>query len=174
MEQTGWNVTSNISRIHSKKKYECLKQNRQMPPTHKLYSSWNSHLQTHWGKATWDAIFLLAADYPHAQDCVDDVELTKETVALKRRMWKQFFMSLPGVLSCPVCGEHFRKYMERNNGKQFNEALEDRDKLFEWLHKCKHEVNRRTNRKSISIDKVKSKYISPCKKVTKPRITHRA
>ena len=110
-------------------------------PADKLYSSWTPHLQSHWGRATWDAIFLLAADYPHAQDCTDDVELTRETVAFKRKMWKQFFLSLPGVLSCPVCGEHFRKYMERDNGKHFNEALENRDKLFEWLHKCKNEEN---------------------------------
>jgi hypothetical protein len=72
-----------------------------------LYSSWNTHIQSHWGKATWDALFLLAADYPHEQACTDDTKYTPEEIAVRKHSWKHLFKALPGVLSCPLCGEHF-------------------------------------------------------------------
>ena len=127
-----------------------------------LFSSWNAHLQSHWGKRTWDALFLLAADYPHAQKCSDDVSLTTQEVNLKRAAWRKLFESLPDVLSCPECGRHFAMYMARDKGKPFEKALEDRESLYEWLHKCKDEVNKRTKRKSISLTKVRRKYHAPC------------
>ena len=127
-----------------------------------FYSSWNTHLQSHWGQKTWDAIFLLAADFPHDQACTDDQRYPPEWVAYRRRSWKKLFQSLPGVLSCPKCGEHFRKYMERDNGRAFHDALENRETLFAWLHKCKDEVNNRTKRKSSSLHTVKKKYIAKC------------
>ena len=129
-----------------------------------LYSSWNTHIQSHWGKSTWDALFLLAADYPHEKTCTDDAEYAPEVVALRKQSWRRLFEALPGVLSCPLCGEHFRRYMRRDGGRPFENALQNRETLFAWLHKCKDEVNRRTNRKSVSIERVKRRYIAKCSK----------
>jgi hypothetical protein len=128
------------------------------------YSSWNTHIQSHWGKKTWDALFLLAADYPHEQSCKDDDELSPEVIAFKRESWKRLFQALPGVLSCPKCGAHFKSYMERDGGHAFREALKSREALFKWLHKCKDEVNRRTSRKSVPLQRVRRRYIAPCSK----------
>ena len=141
-----------------------------------LYSSWNNHIQGHWGKSTWDAIFLLAADFPHERECTDDTLLDKETVQLKRKYWRQFFESLPIVLSCGICGQHFYDYMHRDNGAPFKQALNDRESLFEWLYKCKDEINKRTKRRSVPLQKVRTKYIKKCSKgkEMKHRGYHRA
>ena len=128
----------------------------------RYYSSYNTHIQSHWGRRTWDALFLLAADYPHDNVCSDDVLVPSEVVRQKRKAWKKLFLSLPDVLSCPVCGDHFQKYMERDNGRSFNRALENRETLFQWLHKCKDEVNKRTQRQSPSLEKVRRSYIAKC------------
>jgi hypothetical protein len=127
-----------------------------------LHSSYNSHIQSHWGKKTWDSIFLLAADFPHEKACKDDESFTKQEVAQKRRAWKKFFETLPDILSCEECGYHFQRYLEREGGVPFRNALRDRESLFAWLHRCKDEINKRTKRKSISLKKTKKKYIARC------------
>lgn len=128
----------------------------------RLYSSWNSHIQQHWGRSTWDALFLLAADYPHAQMCTDDNPFTREEIRRRRRGWRQLLESLPEVLSCGECATHFDAYLRRDGGRPFRDALRDRERLFAWLHRCKDEVNRRTNRRSISLKRTQTKYIAPC------------
>ena len=132
--------------------------------SHKLHSSWRARVPTHWGKRTWDALFLLAADYPHPQDCDDDDEYPPEVIMERRRSWKRLFETLPGVLTCGVCSYHFEKYMKLQNGVPFQNALKDRDALFAWLHKAKAEVNKRNGRKSISLESTKRRYIPKCSK----------
>lgn len=128
----------------------------------KLYTSRHTKIQSHWGRNTWDAIFMLAADFPHARECEDDTEFTQAELRARRGGWNRFFESLPDVLSCGACGGHFRAYMRRDGGRPFHAALADRDALFAWLHKAKDEVNRRTQRKSISLGRTKRRYIPPC------------
>ena len=128
----------------------------------RYYSSYNTHIQSHWGRKTWDAIFLLAADYPHDNVCSDDVVVPDEVVRRKRRAWKRMFESLPDVLSCPLCGDHFRAYMERDGGRPFRNALQNRETLFAWLHNCKDEVNKRTKRSSPTLKFVRDMYIAKC------------
>lgn len=126
------------------------------------YSSRANHIQTHWGRRTWDALFLLAADFPHARACDDDVPLSERDVAKKRSAWEALFRTLPDVLSCPVCGEHFRDFMARKGGAPFRAALRNREALFRWLHECKADVNRRTRRKNAALASVRRRYIAPC------------
>ena len=132
------------------------------PRSARLYSSWNAHLQSHWGRRTWDALFLLAADFPHAQACTDDEAFSPAEVERKRRAWRRLFESLHEVLSCPECGRHFAAYLKRDGGQHFREALRDREHLFAWLHKCKDEVNKRTRRRSTSLERTRREYIAPC------------
>lgn len=104
-------------------------------------------------------LFLLAADFPHARQCVDDAAYTRTELDQRRKGWKQLLESLPLVLSCPVCGMHFKEYMQRH---PVDEALVNRDTLFEWLYRVKDDVNRRNNKKSVPLDVVKKKYIPSC------------
>ena len=128
----------------------------------RLHSSWKARVPTHWGKKTWDALFLLAADYPHKKDCKDDDEYPNEIIRERRKAWKRLFEALPGVLTCGVCSYHFQQYMRRGNGIPFENALRDRESLFEWLHKAKDEVNKRNKRKSISLENTRKRYIPRC------------
>ena len=61
--------------------------------------------------------------------------------------------------------QHF--YMQKENGIPFKKALKNRESLFEWLYKCKDEINKRTVRKSVPFRKVRSKYIKRCSKEKK-------
>jgi len=122
-----------------------------------LYSSWNSHHQAHWGRRTWDALFLLAADFPHKQQCDDDAEYTRREVQEKRRAWNSILSSLPDLMSCPICGSHFKTYMRRHPV-----ALQNREALMRWLYRAKDDVNCRTNRRSTPYKRVRSQYVPAC------------
>jgi hypothetical protein len=128
------------------------------PPA--LFSSWTPHLQDHWGRTTWDALFLLASDFPHVRDCADDEPFTPHEVERRRKAWRRILLALPDALSCPQCGEHFRRYTER---RSVDEALRDRDTLMRWLYEAKNEVNRRRKRKSPSFQRVKRRFVPPCR-----------
>ena len=129
-----------------------------------LYSSWRARIPSHWGKKTWDTLFLLAADYPHEKECWDDDEYTKEMIKERKKGWEQLLKSLPWVLTCGVCAYHFQKYINRQNGKFLKKALENREELFKFLYKCKDQVNSRKNTKSPTYEKIRRKYIPPCEK----------
>lgn len=133
---------------------------RRSSKTTRLHSSWTSHLQGHWGRRTWDALFLLAADFPHERDCPDDEPFTLRELQERREGWKQLIESLPNVITCPVCADHFERYMKRH---PVANALRNRDTLFRWLYRAKDEVNQRTHRSSPPIARVKRKYIAPCR-----------
>ena len=128
------------------------------------YSSWRARVPSHWGKRTWDALFLLAADYPHEKECWDDDEYTKKMIKDRKRAWKQMLTSLPSILTCGVCAQHFKKYIERDNKRSLNKALENREELFKFLYKCKDEINKRNGIVSSSYEQIKRKYIPSCKK----------
>jgi hypothetical protein len=126
------------------------------------YSSPRSRDPAHWGKHTWDALFLLASDYPHERDCADDDVYPASLVSTRRRAWKQLLTALPGVLTCGACAYHFDAYLKRNGGRDVDDALRDRKSLFRWLYACKDEVNKRTQRRSPTLDRVRRRYISEC------------
>ena len=127
------------------------------------HSSWRARVPSHWGKHTWDALFLLAADYPHAQECADDDEYPADVVQERRRAWRRLLQALPGVLTCGVCSHHFEKYMQRNGGRNMEAALEDREALLQWLYAAKDEVSKRNGtRKSPPCERVRRHYVPKC------------
>ena len=129
-----------------------------------LYSSWRARVPKHWGKKTWDTLFLLAADYPHEKECWDDDEYTSEMIRERKKGWEKLLKSLPWVLTCGECAHHFRKYINRGNGRFLKKALENREELFMFLYKCKDQVNYRKNVVSPSYEKIRKKYIPQCSK----------
>lgn len=128
------------------------------------HSSFRARAVTHWGRSTWDALFLLASDFPHEKDCVDDDRVPHEFVEERRRGWRKLLKALPDVLSCGICSEHFARYLERNGGKDLEKALVNRENLFAWLYRCKHEVNRRNGQGSPRLSHVRRKYIPKCRR----------
>lgn len=124
------------------------------------HSSWRARAPRYWGRSVWDALFLLAADYPHARDCDDDEPYVGAEA--RRKSWKRFLKALPGVLTCGVCAYHFERYIKRGGDEALNEALTDRDTLFRWLHRAKSEVNQRNRTPNLSLEATKRRYIPPC------------
>ena len=143
------------------------------------YSSWRARVPVHWGRSTWDALFLLAADYPHEKECDDDDEMDPGTIRARKAGWRQLLKSLPSVLTCGICSDHFQKYMEHDNWKRLERALQDRESLFKFLYNCKKEVNKRNGRPSLQYHKVRRKYVPPCDRAPtksrrrKSRTSHR-
>lgn len=133
-------------------------------PFRPLFSSAFSRTPQHWGKATWDAIFLLASDFPHFEKTceVHEDQLSREECRRKQRAFKKMLEGLMESLPCSICSEHFRKAMQKNKGKDFQRALQDRELLFRWLYLVKNDVNKRNRKKSISFEAVKRKYIAKC------------
>tara|TARA_B110001452_G_scaffold265902_1_gene271509 strand:+ start:1426 stop:1875 length:450 start_codon:yes stop_codon:yes gene_type:complete len=127
------------------------------------FSSRCARAPSHWGGATWDALFLLASDYPHTKQCEDDDAFDAATRDARRRAWKTLLTTLPQVLACGVCAEHFKRHVHRDGGRSLDRALQDREALFRFLYRCKDEVNRRSGRSSPSFETVEKRYIPRCR-----------
>ena len=141
---------------------ESRKRSKRKSKNRVLHSSWRARVPTHWGRKTWDALFLLAADYPHVQECKDDDPFPQRVILERRRAWRKMLLSLPGILSCGVCSDHFQRYMERDGGRPMERALQDRESLLEWLYKAKDEVNERNGTKRPRFEDIRRKYVPKC------------
>jgi hypothetical protein len=124
-----------------------------------LYSSAYARDTSHWAKKTWDALFLVASDFPHKEEGKYEDELTVTQVEKKRVAFEKMLINLAEVLPCHICAEHFKKYINKNDRKPLKRAMENRENLFKWLYKAKDEVNKRLGKKSIEYKKVRDKYI---------------
>lgn len=127
-----------------------------------LHSSWRARTPRHWGRSTWDALFRLAADYPHARECDDDDPYLASLAAERRASWRRLLKSLPGILPCGECAYHFERYLRRDGGAALERALRDRESLYRWLYRAKDEVNRREGRHSPPLAEVRRRYIPAC------------
>lgn len=129
----------------------------------RFFSSEDARDVGHWGRATWDALFLLAADYPHTRQCEDDDPVDMTVVRDRRRAWRSLLENLPWLLPCGECGAHFQRYLQQNEGRNMNRALKNRDNLFEFLYESKDNVNRRRGgRASPNLATVRTRYIPAC------------
>lgn len=139
----------------------------------KMFSSPKCRDPDHWGKKTWDALFLLASDFPHERECDEDTEYHPSTLKKRKESWRSLLRSLPGVITCGSCSDHFKDFVEKEG--RLEDALLNRDTLFEFLYQAKDEVNKRRGRKSLSLRSVKRIYIPKCSKKKKQRrkATHR-
>lgn len=124
----------------------------------------------HWGRATWDYLFIMASHFPHGKTESDDVELTEKGVNSIRQTWKQQIAILLQMLPCGGCKNHFDAFIKKH---PLRDALQDRDTLFAWLHKAKEQVRKQQGKLSIPLAKVKTTYI-PVAETGALRVRNRA
>ena len=134
------------------------------------YANKKTKNPSHWGRATWDALFLLASDFPSTQKLADDDTPVNARCMRKRRTaWAKMLKALPGVLPCQDCAIHFQEYLERDDGRALQNALKDRNSLMAWLHNAKQLVNKRQHKKGITLKEVQKRYLGACVEIKSPR-----
>ena len=84
-----------------------------------------------WGPFFWHTIHIAALGYP-----------SKPSYAQKNAA-KDFFESLKFLIPCPVCRDHYSKYMEI---LPLIPHLDSRDDLFKWTVLLHNEVNKMLNK----------------------------
>jgi hypothetical protein len=100
-----------------------------------------------WGPAAWTFLHSIAFAYPDAP--------TKE----QRRHTMAFFESLPWVLPCGSCAEHFRDIIaETKREGVWRRTFTSRDTLASWLHGVHNKVNKRIGKPVVSFNKVMETY----------------
>lgn len=82
----------------------------------------------HWGPYMWGAIHIVCIGAP--------TELSEE----EKSQYKNFINSLPDVLPCASCGNHFQAVLTQDPVEQ---SLSGRDALFAWSVRAHNAVNRR-------------------------------
>jgi hypothetical protein len=91
-----------------------------------------------WGPRFWFIIHVSSFRYPEKPDDKD-----KDT-------YRTFYYSLAnGILPCPICRQHFRKYLD-NPENHFEESLQSNKKLVKFFWKLHNDVNKRTNKDELS------------------------
>jgi len=86
----------------------------------------NNHGKDYWGPRMWYIIHKISYSYPESPS--SDVKKT----------YLNFFNLTVRVIPCPYCKEHFHTAMYVKN---FNNALEGRAQLIDWLKNQHNEVN---------------------------------
>lgn len=119
-----------------------------------------------WGPAAWTFLHSVGFAYPENP--------SKE----KRRQTMTFFSSLPDVLPCDSCAEHFRDIIdETKSGGNWRRTFSSRDSLAEWLHTVHNRVNQRTGKPILSFNSVTRTYCdesapdSACPVYARPAVT---
>lgn len=87
-----------------------------------------------WGPVVWNFLHVLASQF-------------KSTSDEDRQCWVNVIKSLPGVLPCKECREHFREYLAQNPVDI--SIASDAYTLSQWLWRAHEHVNALTGKKSI-------------------------
>jgi hypothetical protein len=95
-----------------------------------------------WGPYGWKFIHFIALGYP-----------TIPTSDIKNKYYN-FFMSLPDVLPCSICGNHFKENLI--NHPLDDVVLSSRDNLINWTIDMHNEVNKSNNKKIYNYDEAKN------------------
>lgn len=95
------------------------------------------HLAPHvWGPIFWHTIHIVALGYPVQQP----------SYATKRAA-KEFYESLSMLIPCPVCREHYAKYIVEN---PISPSLDKRADLFRWTVNIHNIVNKSLGKPQVS------------------------
>lgn len=86
---------------------------------------------TLWGREAWIFIHYVALSYIPSEE--------------NEKKYLVFFESLPNILPCPVCGNHFLENMKKNPPK-----LNSSKELFRWTVDMHNLVNEKNGKKKIS------------------------
>lgn len=96
-----------------------------------------------WGPIFWATMHLVALGYP------DDPSYSEKRAA------KEFYNSLPHLLPCPLCREHFREVLQ---GLPVETWLDNRRSLIEWTWMAHNKVNERLGKPQITQEEFYKRY----------------
>ena len=102
-----------------------------------------------WGPPLWNFLHILSFSYPENPTLEEQQDM------------RNFFLSLHKVLCCKPCKFSFG---EKLNRTEFNDALESRKNLKEWLLKIHNEVNKSNNKPMYTMKQLEKDIHSKCEK----------
>ena len=92
-----------------------------------------------WGKHAWIFLHSVSMNYPNNPNHEEKL------------IFKNFFLSLKGILPCEVCKKHYSKHIQVN---PIEPALQSKRKLVEWLINLHNQVNISLNKPTMTYDEV--------------------
>lgn len=90
-----------------------------------------------WGPHVWATIHLCCIGAPVALD------------PMQQQQYRAFIMSLPHVIPCTTCSEHFQKVLE---SIPVDNHLTGKDDLFRWSVEVHNAVNARLDKPKVAYD----------------------
>ena len=81
-----------------------------------------------WGPKAWDFLHTVSFAYPNNPSYQ------------QRQSAMNFFMALPDMLPCKMCGDHCRENLQKNPPR-----VENKDSISRWLVDFHNDVNKHTN-----------------------------
>jgi hypothetical protein len=97
-----------------------------------------------WGKHFWKTSHYITASYPN-----------NPTIEHKQHV-RQYFELLQFLLPCLNCRNHYK--LNLKNYPLTDDILNSKEKLVEWLIELHNEVNKRTGKTVLSVEKAKKLY----------------
>ena len=92
-----------------------------------------------WGPVVWDALFVIACNYPHAASSDDVLRMCA------------FLAAMSHQLPCPVCGAHFRAFMR---SRDLRADLASRDCVVQTLVDSHNDICIKTGGRRLSSSQV--------------------
>jgi hypothetical protein len=92
-----------------------------------------------WGKYLWISMHFIAMEYPHRPTKLD------------RENYRTFFEKLRDVIPCVTCANNYADHLIKF--PLDDRVLDNRMNLFRWTVDMHNEVNKITNKKTVSYEK---------------------
>ena len=96
------------------------------------------------GPSFWGAIHYAALGAP---DILDETH---------KLIYMNFYKSLPQILPCSACGQHFAELLQEI---PINPYLNTSERLFEWTVIAHNVVNKRLNKPELTVSDAKNKWM---------------
>ncbi len=100
-----------------------------------------------WGRQGWHFIHSVMVNYPD-----DPTEADK-------KKYKSFINSIPSVLPCPICGEHFKE-----NLKKMPPDYASNESMWKWSVDVHNEVNKANKKPALSYDEAWGEFVKNSEK----------
>lgn len=111
---------------------------------------------TAWGPFFWHTMHIVALGYPSTPTYTD------------KKAAKEFYESLQFLIPCPICREHYSKYMKEQAISPF---LDRRQDLFRWTVDIHNKVNQSLNKPRVSEQEAIAFYARLGKTARSPVVT---
>lgn len=111
---------------------------------------------SHWGKAYWDFMFVVASTYPHITPSQQELIISNDKFEKIRRRTMCLFQFVARSIPCATCRTHFKQFMKRYPLKN---NMGSREQLVRWLWMAKSEVNKRSQKKNTPLKLVCKKLL---------------